>query len=137
VFGLNGGAVSWKSSKQETVADSTTEPKYIAASEAAKEAVWIRKFVSELGVVPSASSPMDLYYDNSGAITQAKKPRSHQKSKHELQRYHLIREIMDRGDVKICKVHMELNIADPLMKAISQPKYEEHMSSMGSRYLHG
>jgi hypothetical protein len=60
--------VSCKNSKQETVADSTMEAKYIAASEAAKEAVWIRKFVSKLGVVPSASSPMDLYCDNSGAI---------------------------------------------------------------------
>ena len=69
--------MSWKSSKQETVADSTTEAEYIRASEATKEAVWIRKFVSELGVVPSASSPVDLYCDNSGAIAQAKEPRSH------------------------------------------------------------
>ena len=110
--------MSWKSSKQETVADSTTEAKYIAASEAAKEAVWIRKFISELGVVPSASSPMDLYCDNSGAIAQANEPRSHQKSKHILQHYHLIREIIDRGDVNICKVHMDLNIVDSLMKAL-------------------
>ena len=49
VFKVNGGAVSWKSSKQETVADSTTEAKYIAASEAAKEGVWIRKFLSDPG----------------------------------------------------------------------------------------
>ena len=54
VIYLNGGVVSWKNSKQETVVDSTTEAKYIAAS----EAVWIKKFVSELGVVPSCSSPM-------------------------------------------------------------------------------
>ena len=60
VFCLNGGAVSWKSSKQEIVADSTKEAEHIAASKAAKEVVWIRKFVSELGVVPSASSPVDL-----------------------------------------------------------------------------
>ena len=88
--------MSWKGSKQETVADSTTEAEYIAASEAAKEAVWIRKFLSESGVVPSASSPVDLYCDNSGAIAQAKESRSHQKNKHVLQCYHLIREIINR-----------------------------------------
>src|SRR5947207_1089657 len=97
--------MNWKSSKKETVADSTMEAEYIAASDAAKEAVSIKKFIFELGVVASASGPVDLYCDNSGAIAQAKEPRSHQKSKHILQCYHLIREILDQGDVKICKVH--------------------------------
>lgn len=136
VFCLNGGAVSWKSSKQDTVADSTTEAEYIAASEAAKEAVWIKKFVSQLGVMTSASSPMDLYCDNSGAIAQAKEPRSHQKSKHILRRYHLIREIVGRGDVKICKIHTDLNVADPLTKPLPQPKHEAHTRAMGIRYIH-
>ena len=136
VFCLNGGAVSWKSSKEQTVADSMTEAECIAASEAAKEAVWIRKFVSELGVVPSASSPIDLYCDNSGAILQVKEPRSHQKSKHILWHYHLIREILDRGNVKICKVHTDLNIFDPLTKPPLRAKHETHMRAMGIRYLH-
>jgi hypothetical protein len=68
VFCLNRGAMRWKSSKKDTVADSTTEAKYIATSEAVKEAIWIKNFVSELGIVPSTSSPMDLYCDNSRAI---------------------------------------------------------------------
>ncbi|KAK9033335.1 hypothetical protein V6N11_018368 [Hibiscus sabdariffa] len=55
VFCLNGGVVSRKSSKQDTIVDSTTEAEYIAASEAAKEDVWIKNFISELGVVPSIS----------------------------------------------------------------------------------
>ncbi|KAK8685867.1 hypothetical protein V6N13_124900 [Hibiscus sabdariffa] len=72
VFYLNGGAVSWKSSKQDIVADSTTEAEYFAANEAAKEAVWVKKFISELGVVPSISDAIELYCDNNGAIAQAK-----------------------------------------------------------------
>jgi hypothetical protein len=75
MFRLSGGAVSWKSFKQDIVLDSMMEAKYIAASEAAKEDVWIKNFVTKLGVVPSVSSPMDLYCDNSGAIAQAKEPR--------------------------------------------------------------
>jgi hypothetical protein len=121
---------------QDTVADSMMEAEYIAASEAAKEAVWIKYFVSELGVVPSASSPMDLYCNNSGAIAQTKEPRAHKRAKHVLQCYHLIREIIGRGDVKVCKVHIDHNVADPLTKALPQPKHEVHMRSMGIRYLH-
>ncbi|KAK9018611.1 hypothetical protein V6N11_001581 [Hibiscus sabdariffa] len=90
MFYLNGGAVSWKSSKLDTVADSTTEAEYIAASEATKETVWIEKFISELGVVPSISDAVELYCDNNGAIVQAKEPRSHQRSKHILKCFHLI-----------------------------------------------
>ena len=135
VFCLNGGAVSWKSSKQETVADSTTEAEYIAASEAAKEAVWIRKFISELGVIKSIENPVDLYCDNNGAIAQAKEPRSHQKSKHILRRYHLIREIVNRGDVKICKIGTDANVADPLTKPLSQVKHDMHTRAIGIRYV--
>jgi hypothetical protein len=69
--------VSWKSSKQEIVSDSTTEAEYIAALEAAKEGIWIRKFLSELVFFPSVSGPLDLYCDNNGAIAQAKEPRNH------------------------------------------------------------
>jgi hypothetical protein len=90
VFTINGGVVSWKSSKQETVTDSTTKAEYIAASESVKEGVWIRKFLIELGVFPNASSPLNLYFDNNGAIAQAKEPRNHQKSKRVLWKFQLI-----------------------------------------------
>ncbi|KAK9018488.1 hypothetical protein V6N11_001462 [Hibiscus sabdariffa] len=129
------GAVSWKSSKQDTVAGSTTEAKYIAASEAAKEAVWIKKFITELGVVPSISDAMELYCDNNGTIAQAKEPRSHQRSKHILRRFHLIREIIDRGNVEICKVHIDDNIADPLTKPLAQQKHDRHTESLGIRFV--
>ena len=68
MFCLNGGAVSWRSSKQDTIADSTIKAEYIAASEAAKGAVWIKKFITGLGVIPCISDPVNLYCDNNGAI---------------------------------------------------------------------
>jgi hypothetical protein len=134
VFTLNGGAVSWKSSKQETTADSTTEAEYIAAAEAAKEAVWMKKFIGDLGVVESISGPVPLLCDNNGAIAQAKEPRSHQKSKHILRRFHLIREIIARGDVVVERVPSADNIADPLTKPLSQNVFERHLENMGILY---
>jgi hypothetical protein len=134
VFTLNGGAVSWKSSKQETTADSVSEAEYIAASEAAKEAVWMKKFITELGVVPCIESPIPLFCDNTGAVSQAKEPRSHQRSKHILRRYHLIREIVERGDVSICRVESQNNIADPFTKPLTQQNFERHLEKMGIRY---
>jgi ATP sulfurylase len=99
-----------------------------------KKGVWIKKFLSELGAFLSVSSLLDLYCDNNGAIVQAKEPRNHQKNKHLLQKFH-IREIVRRGDIKICKVHMDLNVADPLMNSLPQPKHEAHMRAMGIRYI--
>ena len=123
--------MSWRNSKQNTVVDSTTEAKYIAASDTAKEAIWIKKFLSRLGVVLSISNPVDLYCDNNGAIAQAKEPRSHQRSKHILRRFHLIREIINKGDVKICRVCTDDNVADPLTKPLPQSKHDCHNRSLG------
>ena len=103
VFIMNGGVVFWKDSKQSTTADSTTEVEYVAASEAAKEAVWMRKFLRELEVFPSAELPLPLYCDNNGAIAQAEEPRSHNKSKHIERRFYIITEIVGRGEIAVQK----------------------------------
>ena len=135
VFILNGGAVSWKSSKQETVADSTTEAEYLTTSEASKEGVWVRDFISLLGVVPDSANPLDLYCENSGAIAQAREPRQHQKSKHKERRYHLIRKFVEKGEINVCKVHTYANVADPLTKPLPLKKHEAHVRAMGLRCL--
>ena len=116
------------------MADSVCETEYIAASDAAKEAVWLRKFITELGVAPSLVDPVLLYYDSSGAIAQAKEPKAHQRTKHILRRYHLIREIMDRGDVDLQKIDGKENLADPFTKAIAVKEFDNYKSKMGIRY---
>ncbi|KAK1695645.1 hypothetical protein QYE76_012342, partial [Lolium multiflorum] len=137
VFILNGAAVSWSSSKQCTVAKSSTESEYIAASEASSEAVWMKRFIVELGVVPSALDPLVIYCDNTGAIANAKEPRSHKKLKHIKLRFHSIREYIEDGEVEICKVHTDLNVADPLTKALPRAKHDQHQNAMGVRFEYG
>ena len=92
---------------------------YIATSEVTKEAIWIRKFIVELGLLPSIIDLIPLYCDNNGAIAQAKELQSHQRSKHILRRYNFIREILSRHEVIIEKVPIDQNIANPLTKPLS------------------
>ena len=92
---------------------------------------WIKKFLSELGVVPSVLGPVDLYCDNNGATTQANEPRSHSKSKHVLRRYHLIREIVNKGDVKICRVDTISYTAHPLTNFLPQAMHQVQTPIMG------
>ena len=91
VFKVNGGAVCWRSGKQPIVAQSTMESENIAACIAPNEAVWLRKFIIELRVLPITQDPVTLYCDNTGAIANAKEPRSHSTAKHILRRFHVIR----------------------------------------------
>ena len=134
IFILNGGAICWKSSKKHTIVDSACEAEYIAASDAAKEVVWLRKFIGELGVAPSLKHPVPLYCDSTGAIAQAKEPRVHQCTKHILRHYHLVREIIDRGDIKLLKIDGKENLADPFTKAIRIKEFDGYKWKMDIRY---
>ena len=82
MYMLNRGAVSWCSCKQSIMAGSTCEAEYMAASEAAQEAIWVKEFITNLEVIPNASGPMTLFCDNIGAIALAKEPRFHKKTIH-------------------------------------------------------
>ena len=63
------------------VVDSVCKVKYVAASDAIKEAVWLKKFITELRMIPSFDGLVLLYCDSTGAITQAKEPKSHHRTK--------------------------------------------------------
>src|SRR5271170_7120530 len=66
VFMIDGGAVSWSSKKQELVTLSTTEAEYVAQTHAAKEAVWLRRFFTEL--FGPMDDPTTLFSDSKSAI---------------------------------------------------------------------
>ena len=95
------------------------EAEYIAASEAAKEAVWLKNFLMDLEVVPFEWPAITLCCDNSGAVANSKEPRSHKRGKHIERKYHLIWEIVSRGDVKVSEIASEDILADPFTKGLT------------------
>ena len=101
VFILNGEAFSWCSPKQRVVAESMCEVEYIAASEAAHEEVWMKEFISNLDVIPSASGTMKIFCDNTGAISLVKESRFHKRTKHIKRSFNSIREKAKDGDIEI------------------------------------
>ena len=111
VFVLNGGAVDQKSTKQSIYATSSTEAEYIAAYDASKEAVWIRKFISGLGIVPTIEESINMYCDNTGAITIANESGITKGARHYRAKVHYLRETIEMGDVKISKVYTDDNLA--------------------------
>ena len=112
------------------------EAEYDATCEAAKEAIWLKKFLSNLVVVRIEQVPITLFCDNSGAIAQSKDPRNHKKGKHIERKYHIIRDIVTRGDVVVAKIESASNLADPFTKALPQRTFESHLEGMGVRLVH-
>ena len=133
LFTLGGGVVSWRSIKQKCIADSTIEVEYVAACEAAKKAVWLKKFLMKLEVVPTSLSPITLYCDNSGAVAQSKEARNHRKRKHVERKYHLIRDIVQHRDVTVAKIAATDNLADSFTKVLPQKVFKRRLDSLGLR----
>ena len=108
------------------MAGSTCEAEYIAASEGANEGVWMKEFISDLSVIPSASGTVNIFCDNTGAIALAKESRFHKSTEHIKRRFNSIRDQVKEGDIEICRIHTDMNIADPLTKPLTQAKHDQH-----------
>ncbi|SMR63766.1 unnamed protein product [Zymoseptoria tritici ST99CH_3D1] len=85
-----GAAISWALKKQTSIALSTMEAEYIAASEAAKEAVWLRNFINELNL-PDKIVSVPLYIDNDAALRLSRNPEDHKRAKHIDLRHNYVR----------------------------------------------
>ncbi|GJX66067.1 hypothetical protein Tco_0300410 [Tanacetum coccineum] len=110
VFILNGGAVDWKSTKQSIFATSSTDAEYIVAFDASKEAVWIRKFIYRLNVVPIIEEPITMFCDNTGAITVANDHGVTKGARHFRAKVHYLQETIDLGDVRIEQIDTDENL---------------------------
>jgi len=129
VFIIGGGAVSWCSKRQPTVATSTTEAEYMALSTAAKEAIWLNKIVKELQL--SSVTPISVYCDNNGAINLSKNNVYHGRTKHIDIQHHFVREAVKNGHIVVKRIETSKMIADNLTKTVNRPKHELCAGSIG------
>jgi hypothetical protein len=114
-FLLNGAIVSWKSKCQPVIALSVAEAEYIAATEAAKEAIWWRLFLNELGIPQQTTI---LHEDNQACILLAKNPQAHHRTKHVQVRFHFIREKVESKEIKLQYIPTKKQLGDMFTKAL-------------------
>ncbi|KAI5315215.1 hypothetical protein L3X38_044391 [Prunus dulcis] len=118
---FSGGAVSWQSKLQKCVALSTTEAEFIAATEACKEMLWMKRFLQELG---QEKHKYIFHCDSQSAIHLSKNPSFHSRSKHIDVRYHWIRDVLESKQLQLEKIHTDDNSSYMMTKSLPKDKYE-------------
>jgi len=126
-------AVSWSSKKQQTIALSSTEAEYMALTQAAKEAIWVTRFMAELSGSSIEGIPQSttLYADNQGSMALAHNPEFHARTKHIAIREHYIREKVAAGEISLQYLPTGDMVADCLTKSLSREKLELFRKEMG------
>ncbi|CAK9827482.1 Retrovirus-related Pol polyprotein from transposon TNT 1-94 [Anthophora retusa] len=128
IFRYAGGAVSWSARKQRTVAMSSAEAEYMALSEAAKEAIYLRSFLAE---IVGKINTTNIFCDNQSAGLMAKNAVHHERTKHIDMRYHFVRDAVQRGEINVNYLSTTEMPADILTKGLNGQKHYNSLNSIG------
>jgi transposase InsO family protein len=129
IFTLGGCPISWNSKRQPTVATSSTEAEYRALMDCAKEAVWLRHLIIELGFI--STEPTLIFVDNLSCIKIVKNPVFHNKTKHFELHYHYSREKSEENCISVSHMPTGEQPADILTKPLGRNKFEECRTKIG------
>lgn len=122
VFYASSSVVCWNSMKQKTVAQSTAEAEYIAASETTNQAVWIRKVLEDLK--HKQEDATTIFCDNQSAVAMVKNPVFHGRTKHIKIKYHSIIEAQDVNEVMLVHCNSEDQYVDIFTKSLSKGRFK-------------
>ena len=129
IFYLGEAPITWCSQKQDTVALSSCEAEFMAATEAAKQSIWLQELLGEIkGREPEK---VLIKIDNKSAIALTKNPVFHGKTKHIHKRYHFIRECIEKEVINVEHIPGTEQKADILTKALARIKFEEMRQLIG------
>lgn len=126
VFLLQGGAITWNSKKQPTVALSTTEAEYMAMSATTQEAIWLRNLHNDIFGNRIKIDQISIHGDNKSALALSDKTTSfHPRTKHIDIRHHFIREHVHEGIIRFSYIQTDNMTADCLTKAVTKIKHKK------------
>ena len=131
VFTISGGAVCFSSTKQRSVAGSTTEAEYIALSLASRQAIWTRRLVSSIEGTSGSSSVPLLFGDNKASLQLSKGVSNTSKIKHIDTSFHQIIDEVKNGSIKLFWVPSEEMLADGFTKPLPRPAFEDKRARIG------
>jgi hypothetical protein len=129
LFFLNGCPVTWQSVKQHSIALSSGEAEYMAATAAACQAAWLRRLLGEL--LNQQEETVKLFIDNQSALQLIKKPVFHERTKHIDLRFHFIRECVEDGKVAVEHIGTTNQLADILTKSLGRTQFQDLRARIG------
>ena len=119
-----GAPIAWKSKAGKSVTLSSTEAEYVASSEIAKEAIFVKNILESVGI--EIELPIKIRVDNVGAIYLANNYATSQRTKHIDVRAHFLREYIENGVLKVIFIRSEDNDADILTKNTAEELFHTH-----------
>lgn len=129
LFSLGAGYFTWSSKKQETTAQSTAEAEYIAAASAVNHAIWLRKLLEDLGF--EQTEPTRIMCDNMSAVSMAKNPVFHGRTKHIKIKFHFLREVQQSNEVLLVHCSSEEQLSNIFTKSLPKERFEALRKNIG------
>ena len=122
LFKISGGPVSWQSRLQPSIAMSSMEAEYMAASGATQEAMGLNQLLQQLGFKRPRTTK--IYEDNKAAILFLDNPGDHRRSKHiDTWRYFVCDAVLN-GDILLEYIPTAEQLADRLTKPLSGAQHQ-------------
>ena len=129
MFFLGDCLVSWQSLKQKVVVLSSCEAEYITTTTIATHALWLSRMLAEL--LGRKVDVVELKVDSKSALTLAKNPVFHERSKHIRIKYHFIRDCLEDGCIKASHIATIDQLADILTKSLGKSKFQKMRERIG------
>jgi hypothetical protein len=119
---LGRSLVSWASKKQNSVTLSIAEDEYIVAGHCCAQLLWLSQTLRDYGY---KLSKVPLLCDNESAIRMVENPVEHSHTKHIDNRYHLLRDHQQRGDIEIAYINTKDHLADIVTKPLDEKTFSK------------